>query len=74
MSTTLVSRTEPFIVLISDDALKLSQADRISDGDEDGIWKVRILGTVVEVEIWVTAAGGDGTGEAESCITVFKIY
>jgi hypothetical protein len=60
MSTTLVGWTEPFVILISDDALKLGQADRISDGDEDRIRHWRILGAVVEVEIWVAATGRDG--------------
>ena len=61
MSATLVGWTEPFVILISDDALKLGQADRIGDGDEDRIRHWRILGTIVEVEIWIAAACGDGS-------------
>jgi len=70
MSATLVGWTEPFAILISDDTQKLTLADMIRDGNEDRVWHRRVLGTVFEVESWVSTTGRDGPCEAESRGTV----
>jgi hypothetical protein len=62
----IVPGTEELIILESDDALKLRQADGVGDGDEGRVWHAGRLGTVVEVEVRPAAAGGHLSREAES--------